>query len=150
MNSFPEKAKKGLLGEVSFCARMNAAIRAAGSAAAFARMHNLNPQAVRNTWDLKSINPEVVAALGLVQVTRYPVLSQPGILAAPKDVQEKLNSFIREHKTQRRAAGIFGIHETHLSNIQNGLRGFGPVLAILGYGPPERCFLEKAAYNAAS
>lgn len=150
MNSFPDNLKKGLLGEVSFCARMNAAIRKAGSAAAFARLHNLNPQVVRNTWDLKSINKDVVSALGLVEVVRYPVAGQPGVLATPRDVQEKLNSFIRDHKTQRMAARIFGIHETHLSNIQNGCRGFKPVLTILGFGAPIQCFLEKAADHAAS
>lgn len=145
MNSSRQNIKKGLLGDVSFCARMNAAIRKTGSAAAFARLHNLKPQAVRNTWDLSSVHPDVVAALGLVQVMRYPVSGCPGVLATPRDVQEKLNSFIREHKTQRIAARIFGIHETHLSNIQNGLRGFNPVLTILGFGAPVRCFLEKAA-----
>ncbi|MBS1015184.1 helix-turn-helix domain-containing protein [Acetobacter persici] len=150
MNSFSKKEAKKLLDGNAFCREMNTAISKVGSAAAFARLHGLKPQTVRDCWDLKSINPDVVAALGFIQVIRYPVSGQTGVFATAKDVQEKLNNFIRQHKTQRIAAGIFGIHETHLSNIQNGLRGFSPVLTILGFGPPAMFYIKRAADHGAS
>ncbi|KXV62554.1 hypothetical protein AD949_10625 [Acetobacter orleanensis] len=126
-----------------FCGIMNRAIRVSGGAAAFARQHNIPVQAVRDTQNLRGFSHDVVAALGLVQVLRYPLSADPKNLVTAQHVQEKLNNFIREHKSQRIAAQIFGIHEPHLSNIQNGLRGFAPVLSILGFGPPVRRFYFK-------
>ncbi|WP_143217733.1 hypothetical protein, partial [Acetobacter persici] len=87
-----------------FCGIMNRAIRVAGGAAAFARQHNIPVQAVRDTQNLRGFSPDVVAALGLVQVLRYPLASDPQKLATPQDVQEKLNNFIRTCKSQRAAA----------------------------------------------
>ncbi|WP_143217537.1 hypothetical protein [Acetobacter malorum] len=131
-----------------FCGIMNRAIRISGGAAGFARQHNISVQAVRDTQNLRGFSPEVVAALGLAMVLRYPLASDATKLATPQDVQEKLNNFIREQETQRKAAQVFGIHESHLSNIQNGLRGFNPVLSILGFGLPVRRFrLKKVEAN---
>lgn len=130
-----------------FCGIMNRAIRVAGGAAAFARQHNIPVQAVRDTQNLRGFSPDVVAALGLVQVLRYPLTSDPHKLATPQDVQEKLNNFIRTCKSQRGVAQVCGIHESHLSNIQNGLRGFAPVLSMLGFGAPVRRFYAKKGEN---
>lgn len=137
------KMSEKLIDCTKFCGIMNRAIRIAGGAAAFARLHDIPVQAVRDTQNLRAYSPDVVSALGLVMVMRYPLTSDPSQLATPQSVQEKLNNFIREQKTQRIAAQVFGIHESHLSNIQNGLRGFSPVLSILGFGLPVRRFYTK-------
>lgn len=131
-----------LLKGLDFAARINAATRKAGGAAAFARQHGLKPQAVRDAVALKVIGDDVAKALGLVKVLRYPVLAQSGRLATGWEIQENLNSFIRTCGSQRAAAPEFGISEQHLSNILNGVRGFAPVLARLGYGPPVLRFAQ--------
>ncbi|MCG4258245.1 hypothetical protein [Acetobacter senegalensis] len=135
-----------LLKGLDFAARINAATRKAGGAAAFARQHGLKPQAVRDAVALKVIGDDVAKALGLVKVLRYPVLAQSNRLATGWEIQEKLASFIRSCGSQRAAAEKFGIHETHLSKIQNAHLGFNPVLATLGFGPPVvRFMLAKVA-----
>lgn len=127
------------------------AVKSAGGVTAFSKLHGFKPQAVRDTQDLKGINERVVSSVGLIMVLRYPLASDPKTLATGKQVQEKLNSFIRQHKTQRAAARVFGVHETTLSNIQNALRGFGPVLAQLGFhNPVQRYVWKRANAHAAS
>ena len=133
-----------LLKQIDLCGRLNAAIRLAGGVPAFARLHGLKQQEVRDTQSLKSISPDVTKAVGLVPVLRYPVKSQAGRLAHPREIQENLNSFIRQHPTQRAAAAALGISEQHLSNIQNDRRGFTPVLTALGFELPVMRFVVLA------
>lgn len=130
-----------ILKPLDMCARLNVAIRLAGSAAAFARKHDLKPQEVRDTQGLKCISKDVVRAVGLVPVLRYPVKAQARRLASLCEVQEKLNSFIAGYDTQRAAAAALGITEGHLSNIQNARRGFTPVLSALGFDLPVTRFV---------
>lgn len=130
-----------LLQPIDMCARLNVAIRSAGSAAEFARQHGLKAQEVRDTHSLKCISKDVVRAVGLVPVLRYPVKEQARRLASLYEVQEKLNKFIAKHKTQRAAAAALGITEGHLSNIQNDRRGFTPVLSALGFDIPVTRFV---------
>lgn len=125
-----------LLDTIDFYARINAAVLAAGGAAAFARAKGLPEQSVRDAWSTKSISKEVARAVGLHKVLRYPVISTPSNLVAERVIQEKLSSFIRQHATQRAAASALGLHETTLSKITNSERGLSPVLAQLGFGLP--------------
>jgi len=131
-----------LLDTIDFYARINPAVQDAGGAAAFARSHNLGEQCVRDAVNMKSIHEAVPRAIGLLMVLRYPVRGQQKTLVSSKAVQEKLSSFIRECKTQRAAALHFGVHETTISKIQNAERGFGPVLAKLGFYAPVVRFIE--------
>ncbi|WP_395495141.1 hypothetical protein [Acetobacter sp. KSO5] len=124
---------------------LSKAVKSAGGVTAFSKLHGFKPQAVWDTHSLKGINEKVVSSVGLIMVLRYPLTSDPKTLATGKQVQDKLNSFIRECKTQRAAAHIFGIHETTLSNIQNALRGFSPVLAQLGFREPVQRYVWKKA-----
>jgi hypothetical protein len=130
-----------LLKPIDLCGRLNVAIRMAGGVAQFARLHGLKAQVVRDTQSLKSISADVTKTVGLVPVLRYPVRAQAGRLATVGEVQEKLNNFVRQHKTQRAAAIVLGISEGSLSNIQNARRGFTPVLSALGFGLPVTRFV---------
>ncbi|MFT9252492.1 MAG: hypothetical protein ABF567_05385 [Acetobacter okinawensis] len=132
---------KLLLKPIDLCGRLNAAIRLAGGVPQFARLHNLKVQAVRDTQSLKSISEDVTKAVGLVPVLRYPVRAQAGRLATLGEVQEKLNSFVAQRKTQRAAAMALGVSEGCLSNIQNARRGFTPVLVALGFDLPVTRFV---------
>ncbi|ATJ90676.1 hypothetical protein HK16_02570 [Acetobacter senegalensis] len=126
-----------LLDGYSFCGRLNAAIRAHRSAVRFALAHNLDEQRVRDAAAGKSVHTDVANALGLFKVWRYPLLSDPSVLATPKQIQEKLNTFIRSCGTQSVAAHKIGVSKQHLSNIQNTARGFGETcLRYFGYGKP--------------
>lgn len=126
-----------LLDGYSFCGRLNTAIRAHRSAVRFALAHNLNEQRVRDAAAGKSVHKDVANALGLFVVWRYPLLSDPSVLATPRQIQEKLNTFIRSCGTQSAAARKIGISKQHLSNVQNTTRGFGEAcLRYFGYGKP--------------
>ncbi|MCG4260744.1 hypothetical protein K6W36_09110 [Acetobacter senegalensis] len=126
-----------LLDGYGLCGRLNAAIRTHRSAVRFAHAHNLDEQRVRDAAACKSVHTDVANALGLFKVWRYPLLSDPSVLATPKQIQEKLNTFIRSCGTQSAAAHKIGISKQHLSNIQNTARGFGETcLRHLGYGKP--------------
>lgn len=126
-----------LLDGYSFCGRLNAAIRAHRSAVRFALAHNLDEQRVRDAAAGKSVHKDVANALGLFVVWRYPLLSDPSVLATPRQIQEKLNTFIRSCGTQSAAARKIGISKQHLSNVQNTTRGFGEAcLRYFGYGKP--------------
>ncbi|WP_123809157.1 MULTISPECIES: hypothetical protein [Acetobacter] len=125
-----------LLDGYDFCGRLRNAIAAEKSLAAFARKHGLKEQSVRDAEAMRSVSKDACKALGLVKVLRYPPLDGKGSLVSLKIIQEKLNNFVSQCGTQRAAAQRLGIHESHLSNIQNAFRGVTPVLYKLGYGLP--------------
>lgn len=135
-------ANAAMLDGYGFCGRLNASIRQHGNAVKFAAAHGLDVQQVRDAVASKSVHVKVANALGLFKVQRYPLLSDPSVLATPKQIQEKLNTFIRECGTQATAARRIGISKQHLSNIQNTARGFGEsCLLFLGYGKPVARYL---------
>lgn len=136
---------EALLDGYDFCGRLRNAIAAEKSLAAFARKHGLKEQSVRDAEAMQTISDGVCKALGLVKVLRYPVRDGSGRFASLREIQEKLNTFIRRCGTQEAAARRFGISKGHLSNIQNARRGVMPVLNVLGYGFPVQRFIVRNA-----
>ncbi|AQS83994.1 hypothetical protein A0U92_03540 [Acetobacter aceti] len=128
-----------------FFGKLNSSIRSAGSIAAFAAQHGLRPRNVYETHAANIIHDDVCAVFGLMYVERYPLSVDPKTLLPRAAVYGKLNSFVEQCGSQRKAAKKLCVSEQHLSNVIHKRRGVLEILPGLGFCRPVHRFLPIKA-----